>query len=155
MGSSELDTALGNVERVLLDTSTLIAFHSSHEHVHVVAKHIMSRVENPDDRLRAYYSVVSAGELLVRPLRTSDEHYTHMQAFLTNFPHLTVLSADIAIAAQAANIRASTRIKLADAFIIATGVLSGCEAIIHNDERWKGMAALLPRYRWIYLKDYA
>ena len=98
--------------------------------------------------------VVSAGELLVRPIRTSAERYTHMQAFLTDYPHLTVLAADLAIAAQAASIRAMTRMKLADAFIVATGLLSGCEAIIHNDERWKGMAALLPQFRWIYLNDY-
>lgn len=154
MGFSDLDAALGDAERLLLDTSTLIAFHSPHERVHSLADHLMYRIERDDDALHAYYSVVSAGELLVRPIRTSAEQYTHMQAFLTDYPHLTVLAADLAIAAQAASIRAMTRMKLADAFIVATGLLSGCEAIIHNDERWKGMAALLPQFRWIYLNDY-
>lgn len=155
MGSRDLDAALGPVERVLLDTSTLIAFHSPHERVHALADHVMRRIERDDDPLHAYYSVVSAGELLVRPIRTSAERFSHMQAFLTGYPHMSVLTADLAIAAQAASVRAMTRAKLADAFIIATGLLSGCEAIVHNDERWKGLAALLPEFRWIYLTDYA
>ncbi len=154
MGSSELDASLGSVERVLLDTSTLIAFHSPHERVHPLADHVLGRVERGDDTLRAYYSALSAGELLVRPIRTSAERFTHMNAFLTGFPNLSILPADLSTAAQAANIRAITRIKLVDAFIIATGLIAGCEAIIHNDEQWKQMAPLFSQFRWVYLRDY-
>ncbi|HZS90146.1 MAG TPA: type II toxin-antitoxin system VapC family toxin [Chloroflexota bacterium] len=152
MGSSELDRELGDVERILLDTSVLIAFHSPHERVHDLADHIMSRIENQTDRLRGYYSALSASELLVRPIRTSVEHFTHMQAFLVGFPNLTILPVDLVVAGQAATLRAITRLHLADALVIATGLVAGCQAIVTNDERWmRQVAPLFNQFQWIYL----
>jgi len=106
VGSSDLDAALGPVERVLLDTSALIAFHSPQEQVHPLADYVLRRIESDADPLRGYYSAVSASEILIRPLRTSLADFTGMQSFLTNYPHLTVLPADLTVAAQAANVRA-------------------------------------------------
>src|SRR5690349_14923930 len=126
VGSSELDAALGDAERILLDTSTLIAYHNPHEQVHALARHVMGRVASDDDPLRACYSTISAAELLVRPMRTHAAEVTHMQAFLAGYPHLHVLPADLTVAAQAANVRAITRLNLADAFIVATGLVHGC-----------------------------
>src|SRR5205823_9905505 len=126
-----------------------------HEQAHPLATHVMSRVESDNDPLRGYYSTISAAELLVRPVRTHVDEFTHMQAFLTSFPHLHVLPADLVVAAQAANIRALTRLRLADAFVIATGLVSGCEAIVSNDEQWRRrMAPLFSQFRWVYLGDY-
>lgn len=137
MESRDIDAAMGNAERILLDTSSLIAFHSPLEQVHFLAKHIMGRVESDTDPLQAYYSAVSASELLVWPIRTNVTAFTHMNAFLMRFPHLTFVPVDMVVAAQAANVRALTRIDLPDAFLIATGLVCGCEAIVSNDERWK------------------
>lgn len=155
MASSDLDAALGDAERILFDTSILIAFHSPHELAHPLADHILRRVERDSDALRGYYSVISAGELLIRPIRTHVNQFNHMQEFLTGYPHLHTLPTDLAVAAQAANVRALTRIALMDAFIIATGLVCGCEVIVSNDEQWKRqMAPLFPRFRWLYLGDY-
>jgi predicted nucleic acid-binding protein len=155
MGPSGLDAALGSVERVLLDTSSLIAFHSPHERVHPLAIHLMGRIQSDTDPLRGYYSAISAAELLVRPVRTGIEHFTHMQDFLTGFPHLSILPADLAVAAQATNVRAIARMDLLDALIIGTGLVCGCEAIVSNDERWKRrMEPLFAQFRWIYLGAY-
>lgn len=155
MASSDLDAALGDAARVLLDTSTLIAFHSPHERVHGLADHLMRRIESEGDSLRGYYSAISAAELLIRPIRSGVERFAHMHAFLTGYPHLTVLPADLVVAAQAANIRAFTRIGIADAFIIATGLACGCEAIVSNDERWtRQMEPLFSQFNWICLSDY-
>ena len=85
MGPSGLDAALDSIERVLLDTSTLIAFHSPHERVHPLSIHLMGRIQSDTDPLRGYYSAISAAELLVRPVRTGVENFTHMQDFLTGF----------------------------------------------------------------------
>ena len=155
MGPSGLDAALGSVERVLLDTSTLIAFHSPHERVHPLAVHLMGRIHSDDDPLRGYYSAISAAELLVRPIRTGVETFTHMQDFLTGFAHLSILPADLVVAGQAANVRAIARMDLLDAFIVGTGLVCGCEAIVSNDERWRRrLEPLFARFRWIYLGDY-
>jgi len=155
VGSKELDATLGDAERVLLDTSALIAFHSPQELVHPLADHLLRRIESAGDALHGYYSAISASEILVRPLRTNRSDFTTMREFLTGYPNLTILSADLAVAAQAANVRAFSRIAVADAFVIATGLLAGCEAIVSNDERWKRrMAPVFPQFRWIYLSDY-
>lgn len=151
MGIVELDGAIGNAEHALLDSSTLIAYHSPPERAHLLAKPLLDRIEDDRDRLRGYYSALSASELLVRPTRTSEPAFTYMHTFLLTFPNLTLLPVDLPVAMQAAALRATTNIRLPDALIIASGLLSGCEAIV----RWKGrFEPLFSRFRWIYLSDY-
>ncbi|MBI4491569.1 MAG: type II toxin-antitoxin system VapC family toxin [Chloroflexi bacterium] len=155
MGLVELDAALGDAERVLLDSSTLIAFHTPLEQVHPLAKRLLERIERSSDPLRGYYSVVSAAELLVRPIRAGTDRFTFMHTFLTAFPNLTPLPMDLPVAVQAATLRATTGLPLPDAIIIASGLLAGCEAIVSNDERWqRRFAPLFRNFRWIHLGDY-
>lgn len=155
MASSDLDVAIGASERVLLDTTVLIAFHTPYETAHPLANHLLRRIEREADSLHGYYSSISASEMLIRPIRAGRAEYMHMYGFLTNFPHLDVIPADLPIAVEAANVRAITRVGLADAFIIATGIFCGCEAIVSNDEQWKRqMEPLFPAFRWLYLGDY-
>lgn len=150
-----LDTALGSAQRLLVDTTTLIAFLNAAEHAHPLARHVMSRIESDADPIYAYYSVITAAELLVRPLRASVTDLTYIHTFLTGFPHLSPLPIDMQVALQAANIRATTNIRLPDAMIVASGLLAGCEAIICNDKQWKNrLAPLFTAFRWIYLGDY-
>ncbi len=155
MTTARLNAALGTIERVLVDTSAMIAFHSTQESVHALAKHVMQRIEDSADPLRGYYSAVSATEIMVRPIQTSMADFTYMHTFLTGFPNLTILSVDIQVATQAANIRALTGIPTPDAMIVAAGMLVGCGAIVCNDKRWKArLAPLFSAFTWVYLGDY-
>jgi predicted nucleic acid-binding protein len=154
MAAPDLDRALGATERVLLDSSTLLAFHAPQEDAHPLAGHLLRRIQDSGDPIRGYHSVVSASELLVRPIR-SGESLTYMHAFLMNFPNLTMLPVDLPVAMQAASLRAVTNVRLADALIIASGLLAGCEAIVSNDAGWKRRCEpLFRQVRWIYLSDY-
>jgi len=156
VGVKELDAALGHVERILVDTTTLIAFHTQYEHVHALARHLMGRVEDDDDPLYAYYSAITASELMIRPIRSSIQDYAYMHAFLAGFPHLTFLPVDFPVSQQAASLRATHNIRTPDALIIASGLLAGCEAIVCNDKAWKtALGALFSQVAWIYLGDYA
>jgi predicted nucleic acid-binding protein len=75
-----------------------------------------------------------------------------VHTFLRTFPNLYVLDVDLEVALEAANIRALTRLPMADALLIATALLAGCEAIITNDERWsRRVGPLYPQFRWVYL----
>lgn len=151
---ASLDDELRGVERILLDTSTMLAFHSRHEAVHALAKALLGRIEDRSDSLQGYYSVVSATELLIRPLRTAPADVGYMHAFLRNFPHLHILPVDLDVAGTAATLRAIKNIKAPDALIIASGLLAGCQAIVTNDESWKTkLAPLFREFRWIYLAD--
>ena len=154
MDIAGLDRALGDARRVFIDTSTVLAYHSTSELAHPPARHLFERIANDADSLNAYLSMVSVSELLVRPIRVADHRLALMHQFLRTYPNLRLLDADFEIALQAANIRALTRLALPDALIIATAILSACEAIVTNDERWsRRLAPLYPQFRWIYLGE--
>lgn len=152
---ANLDRDIGDRQRVLLDSSVLIAFHNPQERAHPVADYVLRRIERVADPLRAYVSAVSACEVLVRPVRTSAEGYTFMHAFLTGFANLTLLPVDLVVASQAATLRSVSRTRLGDALIVATGLVSGCEILLSNDARWRQrLQPLFPQFRWLYLGDY-
>jgi hypothetical protein len=85
---AQLEAALGDSERLLLDSSTLIAFHERQEVAHPLAVHVLRRIEAETDPAHGYYSVLSASELLVRPIRGGSQQFTFMHVFLTAFPNL-------------------------------------------------------------------
>ena len=150
-----LDVALGSAERVLIDSSTIIAFHEQLELAHPLAVHTLERIADEYDALRGYCSVISVSELLIRPIRTSRQAYAYMHDFLTTYPNLTILPVDLAVSLEAATLRSATGSRLPDALIVATGLLAGCEVIITNDARWKArFAPLFPQFGWLYLGDH-
>jgi len=152
---ADLDTAIGDRQRVLLDSSVLIAFHNPHEQTHPLAAHALQRIRATTDELRGYVSMVSACEVMVRPVRTSTQAFTFMHEFLTGFPNLTLLPVDLGVASQAATLRSVSRARLGDALIVASGLLAGCEVLLSNDARWKQrLEPLFPQFRWLYLGDY-
>lgn len=152
MESADLDQQLAHTSRVYVDSSTCIAYHSRTELVHSVARHLFERIADGADPLIGYLSVVSVAEMLVRPIRSGGRDLTMVHAFVQDFPNLEVLQVDLSVALQAANIRALTSIAMPDALLIGTALLSGCEAIISNDQRWtRRLAPLFPQFSWIYL----
>jgi predicted nucleic acid-binding protein len=152
---NSLITALGDAERILLDSSTLIAYHTPLESAHPLAKHLVDRVLAPKDPLRGYCSAITASELLIRPIRTGGEEQAFMHNFLTDHPKLIFLPTDLFVATTAATLRSTTNTRLPDALIVATGLLAGCEVIVSNDERWKRrFEPLFPQFQWLYLGDH-
>jgi predicted nucleic acid-binding protein len=155
MSEEALDKAVNGCTRVLLDSSTLIAFHSPQETVHPLARHLLTRVEDDQDPLAAYYSAVTAMEVLVRPIKAGSHELTFMHAFLTSYPHLILLPVDLHVATQAATLRAMTNLRSPDCLILASGMLANCEALVYNDEAWgTRLRAHFSTFRWIYLHDY-
>lgn len=152
MDIPELDAALGDARRAYVDTSTCIAYHSTTEHAHPLARHLFNRIADAEDPLVAYFSTITAAEMLVRPIRAGASDLTAMHRFLRGFPNLQMVDTDFQVALQAANVRAVTRLALPDSLIVGTAILTACEAIVSNDERWsRRLAPLYPQFRWIYL----
>ena len=150
-----LDNALGSASRALLDSSTLIAYHSRSENANDLAVHLLHRIQADDDPLLGYFSTVSATELLVRPVRSGSGTLRLVTSWLREFPHLQTLDVTLDVAIQAATVRAISGMKAPDALIIASGMLAGCEVIVSNDKRWRDrLQPLFPQFRWIYLHDY-
>lgn len=155
MPSPQLDAAIGERQSILLDTSVLIAFYTPHELAHSLASHVLGRIEAQGDALRGYVSVVTASEMLVRPLRGQPSATPYTHEFIDRFGNLTLLPVDLAVALQAATLRAAARLRTPDALIIASGLLAGCEVVLSNDARWRQrLQPLFPQFRWLYLGDY-
>jgi len=81
MATNDLDRALGDAERLLLDSSAVMAFHSPYEVAHPLAVHLLDRIERASDPARGYLSAISLTELLIRPHRTSLARFTYMHEF--------------------------------------------------------------------------
>lgn len=152
MPEAELDAALGPARLALVDSTTIIAFHSPPERAHHLAGHVFRRIADDDDPLAGIYSVATAAECLVRPIRSGSDEADLMRTFLAEFPNLRPVGIDFATALQAAVIRAATNLALADSLIVASGLAAGCDAVVGNDEAWtRRLAALFPRVRWVQL----
>ena len=152
MQAGELNAALTDAQRIFVDSSACIAYHSQVERAHPVARHLFGRIASPSDPVQAYISVVSVAEMLIRPIRAGSRDLKMVHAFILEFPNLHLIQVDLPVALQAANVRALTRLALPDALLVGTAILSGCEAIVTNDEGWsRRLAPLLPQFRWIYL----
>jgi predicted nucleic acid-binding protein len=139
---------------VLLDSSALIAFHQPAELAHPLARRVLDRIGKDADPLIGFFSMVTAAELLVRPIRSGIAELGFMHAFLTSFPNLHGLPMDLHVAQQAATLRATVGLRLPDAIIVASGLLAGCEAIVTNDEAWREpLSPQFRQFRWICLSE--
>ena len=56
--------------------------------------------------------------------------------FLTRFPNFRPISIDLAVAQEAASLRAMFRLSMADALIVATGIVSQVHHLVTNDADW-------------------
>ncbi len=74
-------------------------------------------------------------ESLVRPLAAgiTEERATHA---LTRLFTVEPLTSDIAVAA--ARLRATTKLRLPDALVVATGMRLDADQILTCDQRWRG-----------------
>ena len=150
-----MDAALGEGQRLLLDSSALIAFHQPAELAHPLARHLLERISLEADPLIGFYSMITAAELLVRPVRSGIAELGFMHAFLTSYPHLHGLPMDLHVAQQAATLRATAGLRLPDAIVVATGLLAACEVIVTNDGVWRErLAPFFRQFRWICLSDF-
>jgi predicted nucleic acid-binding protein len=127
---------LGEGERLLLDTTSLIAYFDRGEAVSPLALHTVDELvltgRNP-----AIVSMVTVAEVLVRPLRIgATEPYQNVLDFLNRFPNLRLMPIDLATAQEAASLRAMFRLSMADALIVATGIVSQVHHLVTNDADW-------------------
>ena len=156
MNVTLLERALPQGERVLLDTSDLIAYFDGAERVSPVAKHIMEQFV-ASGRNPAVVSMVTVMEVLVRPLKQGvGDAYRHVLDLLMRYPNLRLCDIDVFVAHQAASMRASYGFSPVDALIIASGLVSQVGHLVTNDATWRRkLQPIAPRIKVCYLGDYA
>ncbi|MGH9200838.1 MAG: type II toxin-antitoxin system VapC family toxin [Vicinamibacterales bacterium] len=99
---------------------------------------------------QAVISVVTETELMIKPLRDGDLGMLRKIEATLSHENVQVAVADREVARRAARVRAETYIKLPDAFIVATAIVTGCDALVGNDELCAKRVTEIP---YIYLDD--
>lgn len=127
---------------MLLDTAPLIAYLEGGQKITPAVKVLMDAWVH-DGRNTALISVISASKLLVGPKRAGRGE-ADVVDFLKHYPNVMCIDVDFAIAQDAAQLRASTKLKMPDALIIATGASRGAGAIVTNDRAWTTLCPSLP-----------
>lgn len=129
-----LETVLRH-RRILVDTSTIVYFLNSVSRYEAPLKSFFSLAEQ--GKTEVVVSLITEVELLVGPMKKGDEESAGVvKLFLSKFPNLEVVAVSRDIGYRAARLRVRTGLRLPDAIILATGIVSGCGAAVGNDRSW-------------------
>lgn len=143
-------------ERVLIDTSVLIAYFGKPEadETHSLAAILIDEFVT-SGRNAAVVSPVTAMELLVRPIKAGPRAAAHVHDFLTHTVNLQLLATDLHVAHDAATLRATYNLRAPDALIAATGIVAQVAHLVSNDKEWETkLAPLKARIKVTNLRNY-
>ena len=141
-------------DRLLLDTTVLISYFSGGDRWADAARVVIEGLVRPG-RNPAIVSALTVMESLVGPMRRVPPGHLTALDFYANWPNLTILPIDPAVAQEGASIRAHHGFPTPDALVIGTGVLGGVAWLVTGDERWqKRLAPIASRVRVCYLGDF-
>jgi predicted nucleic acid-binding protein len=150
-----LATLIARGDRLLVDTTTFVAHVTGDEPVSPAATEVIESFI-AGGRNEGVISTVSIGELLVRPHRIGGTAPRVVVDVIWNLEGLTVRSVDDLVAIEAARARAATGMRMSDAFILATGVLTSCGVLVTNDRQMaSGARVAVPEMRVVLLSEVA
>jgi predicted nucleic acid-binding protein len=98
----------------------------------------------------AVLSVIAEAELLVLPLRLRNRDALDRVEGLLEHPSITIRRVDRELARHAASVRAGLNLRLMDSIIVATAAVSGCDALIGNDQTCARRVTEIP---YVYLEE--
>ncbi len=142
MTSLTLDEAIPPGASLLIDTSVALAYLAGSEPVSPAATRLFDEFL-ANGRDRGALSMVTVGEILVRPFRASQAAVAIAEGFLRHFADLELVAVDYRIAREAAHIRAMTELRVPDALILASASAIGADRLVTND---RSLAAAAERF---------
>ena len=141
MGLEDLAGFLRRHRRVALDTSIFVYHVQGNPRYLPATDHLFAWLERPLSS--AVTSCISMTELLVQPIRESDEKLVgEFFLLLTRYPHLEWMPTTVPIAALAARFRATYRLRTPDALQAATAVYSAATGLITNDVSFRRLTEI-------------
>lgn len=136
-----LNDVLENVELLGIETAPFIYFVEKHPKYIERMRGVFQRVDA--GRMQLVTSTITLTEVLVMPIENAHVHYQReYREMLLNTERVNTLPVSVAIAEQAAELRAKYRLRTPDALHIATALVSGCDAFLTNDFALKRVADL-------------
>lgn len=139
-----LQRTLREVRTISLDTAIFLARSDPVDVRQPCAEWLLDAVEA--GRFECVISALSAAELLVRPSAMGPSRLAATEAALRGFPHLTVRPFSFEDSGLAAQVRATTRLRLPDAVVVSTALTSAVDALVHCDDEWDSKIAAYSRH---------
>jgi predicted nucleic acid-binding protein len=135
-----LEAAIPPGATVLLDTSAVLAYLSGSEPASSTAASIIDGFV-AIGRNQAVVSAITVTEALIRPMRAGSPSAVRLvEDFLLRFPNLRVEPVTVAVAREAARVRAMTAAPTPDSLILASAVAASATIVVANDRSWPGIA---------------
>ena len=140
---------------LLLDTSATLAYVAGAEAVSSAATQVFDAFL-ATGRNVGCLSMVSVGELLVRPFRTGPAAIATIEGLLRHFAEIRLVDVTYEIAREAARLRAASDLRMPDALIIATALEEEVDVLVTNDRSWPAaIASVAPGIQVCVLADHA
>jgi predicted nucleic acid-binding protein len=146
-------TAIGTGP-VALDSSIFIYFIEEHPKYLPLLEPLFQAIDG--GRLEAVTSSVTLLEVLVQPLRSGNTALAEQyEALLTRGRGLTLVGIDLRLLRTAAHLRAAVSLRTPDALQVAAAMITGCSALLTNDQRLPATPGLpvLQLERYLSLED--
>ena len=132
---------------ILIDTSVVIAYLTGSEATSSIAAQLFDDLV-ATGRNPGAISMVTVGEILVRPFRRGPAALANAEGFLRHFGDLRLIPIDYDVAREGARLRALTDLAMPDALIVASAIVLGADLIVTNDRSWPGVLGdAVPRVR--------
>jgi predicted nucleic acid-binding protein len=138
---------------MLIDTSVVLAYLGGDKPTSELATQLFDAFV-ATGRNPASLSMVTVGEILVRPFRSGPAAVARAEGFLRHFGDMRLIGVDYDVAREGARIRAATMLRTPDALILASAAIGNVDLLVTNDLAWKRRASVLaPDLRLIVLTD--
>jgi len=125
-----------NYKTAAFDTMVFIYYFEENASYVAKIEKLFKAVE--DKKVKAFTTIISLSEILVRPLSLGNADLAdNYKNAINTFPNLTVLPVNQSMAVLAASLKAKYRIKLPDAIQVAGALFSSSEVFITNDKDLK------------------
>lgn len=145
-----LEEALANCQRMMLDTMIFSYHFADHPRYGPLTQVMLNAVEKGE--VEGLTSTITLAEVLTRPAQVGDRQAMRdYELYLTHFPHLCIVPLDVALAQEAAMVRANTGLRMPDAIQIAAALAHGADTVVGNDLAWRNKVGDL---RLLLLDDY-
>jgi predicted nucleic acid-binding protein len=123
-------------ESLLIDSSVVLSYLAGEESTSLLATELFDSLV-ATGRNPASLSMVTVGEILVRPFRRGLAAVAVAEGFLRHFADMRLIEVSYAVAREAARLRALTDLPMPDALIVSSALMIDADVLLTNDRTWR------------------
>jgi predicted nucleic acid-binding protein len=123
-------------ESLLIDSSVVLSYLAGEESTSLLATELFDSLV-ATGRNPASLSMVTVGEILVRPFRRGLAAVAVAEGFLRHFADMRLVEVSYAVAREAARLRALTDLPMPDALIVSSALMIDADVLLTNDRTWR------------------